>query len=133
MIAAAVERLYAPTPENRYVEVAFANGGKEVLYVRDFASGALIANVVDRAKKAAIKDLLATGERGLRTRHLLQGLAQELRENEDLRASTQPEQWARISGRRGERVVLIRMLRDDAGDTREIRPTEDLDLAEDAL
>jgi len=133
MIAAAVERLYAPTPENRYVEVTFANGGKEVLYVRDFASGALIANVVDRAKKAAIKDLLATGERGLRTRHLLQGLAQELRENEDLRASTQPEQWARISGRRGERVVLIRMLRDDAGDTREIRPTEDLDLAEDAL
>ena len=71
MIDVAVERLYATTPENRYVEVTLASGEKEVLHVRDFASGALIANVVDRAKKAAIKDLLATGERGLRTRHVL--------------------------------------------------------------
>lgn len=134
MIDAAVERLYATTPDNRYVEVTFSTGEKEVLYVKDFASGALIANVVDRAKKAAIKDLLSTGERGLRTRHLLDALAQELRESEDLRASADPEQWARISGRRGERVSLIRMLRDEERDVPAAeRPVEDLRLAEDAL
>ncbi|MDX5400636.1 MAG: proteasome ATPase [Actinomycetes bacterium] len=136
MIDAVVDRLYATTPENRYVEVTFSTGEKEVLHVRDFASGALLANVVDRAKKAAIKDLLATGERGLRTRHVLDGLAQELRENEDLRASTEPEQWARISGRRGERVSLIRMLRDDerASEQRPaVRPIEELTLGEDVL
>ena len=136
MIDVAVERLYATTPENRYVEVTLASGEKEVLHVRDFASGALIANVVDRAKKAAIKDLLATGERGLRTRHVLDGLAQELRENEDLRASTDPDQWARISGRRGERVSLIRMLRDDERAVQErpaVRPVEDLEIGEDVL
>ena len=136
MIDVAVERLYATTPENRYVEVTLASGEKEVLHVRDFASGALIANVVDRAKKAAIKDLLATGERGLRTRHVLDGLAQELRENEDLRASTDPDQWARISGRRGERVSLLRMLRDDERAVQErpaVRPVEDLEIGEDVL
>lgn len=110
MIDAAVEQLYSTSPENQYVEVTFASGRKEVLYVKDFASGALLANVVDRAKKAAIKDLLATGERGLRTRHVLEGLAQELRENEDLRGSAEPDQWARISGRRGERVTMLRRL-----------------------
>lgn len=136
MIDAAVERLYATTPENRYVEVTLANGDKEVLYVRDFASGALIANVVDRAKKAAIKDLLATGERGLRARHVLDGLSQELRENEDLRASTDPEQWARISGRTGERVSMIRILRDEEradGKGPAARPVQEFDLGEDAL
>jgi len=134
MVDAAVARLYATTPDNRYVEVTFSTGEKEVLYVKDFASGALIANVVDRAKKAAIKDLLATGERGLRTRHVLQGLAQELRENEDLRASTEPEQWARISGRRGERVTLIRMLRDDERDMPSAaKPVQELHVREDML
>lgn len=136
MIDAAVDRLYATTPENRYVEVTLASGETEILHVRDFASGALIANVVDRAKKGAIKDLLATGERGLRARHVLDGLAQELRENEDLRSSTEPDQWARISGRRGERVSMIRMLRDDerAAEGRPpVRPVEDLALREDVL
>lgn len=118
MIAAATERLYAITDENRYVEVTYADGSREILYVRDFASGALIANVVDRAKKQAIKDLLATGERGIRSEHVLDALAAELRENEDLRQTSDPDQWARVSGRRGRRVAMLRMIRaeENAGD-----------------
>ncbi|HEX6077713.1 MAG TPA: proteasome ATPase [Micromonosporaceae bacterium] len=110
MIQAAVERMYAETEENRFLEVTYANGDKEVLYFRDFNSGAMIQNVVDRAKKAAIKDLLNTGVRGIRLQHLLDACVDEFRENEDLPNTTNPEDWARISGKKGERIVYIRTL-----------------------
>nr|NLD39734.1 proteasome ATPase [Actinomycetales bacterium] len=113
MIEAAVERLYSTGDANRYLELTYADGTREVLFVKDFVSGALIANVVDRAKKSAIKDLLATGERGISRRHVLGALEQELRESEDLRSSTDPDQWSRITGRRGGRITHLRVLRSD--------------------
>jgi proteasome-associated ATPase len=110
MIQSAVERMYSETEENRFLEVTYANGDKEVLYFRDFNSGAMIQNVVDRAKKAAIKDLLTTGTRGIRLQHILDACVDEFRENEDLPNTTNPEDWARISGKKGERIVYIRTL-----------------------
>lgn len=112
MIDAAVERMYAPTPENRFIEITYASGRHEVLHLGDFASGAMIQNVVDRAKKRAIKELIASGRRGLRTEHLLAGVAAELLENEDLPNTSDPASWARVSGRRGEKVVALRSLVD---------------------
>ncbi|HZK06188.1 MAG TPA: proteasome ATPase [Actinomycetaceae bacterium] len=111
MIDEAVTRLYAVNEDTRYLEVTYADGSVETLHVKDFASGALIANVVDRAKTAAIKDLLATGTRGISTRHVVQALEDELRESEELRGSTDPDQWSRITGRRSGRVANIKLLR----------------------
>ncbi|KAE8762950.1 proteasome ATPase [Georgenia thermotolerans] len=110
MIETVVEALYATEPQNEFLEVTYASGDREVLYFKDFASGAMIANIVDRAKKRAIKDLLATGGRGLRTEHLLAALAAEMRENEDLPNTTNPDDWARVSGKKGERITYIRTL-----------------------
>ncbi len=110
MIRATVERMYAETEENRFLEVTYANGDKEVLYFKDFNSGAMIQNIVDRAKKMAIKDLLDLGQSGLRVSHLLQACVDEFKENEDLPNTTNPDDWARISGKKGERIVFIRTL-----------------------
>ncbi len=110
MADAVVERLYSTTHDNRFLEVTYASGDKEVLYFKDFASGAMMANIVDRAKKSAIKDLIATGERGLRTSHLLAGYAAEMRENEDLPSTTNPDDWSRVAGKKGERIVFMRTL-----------------------
>jgi proteasome-associated ATPase len=110
MIQRAVERMYAESEENRFLEVTYANGDKETLYFRDFNSGAMIQNIVDRGKKMAIKDLLTTGQRGLRMQHLLAACVDEFRENEDLPNTTNPDDWARISGKKGERIVYIRTL-----------------------
>ena len=110
MIRATVERMYTESEENRFLEVTYANGDKEVLYFKDFNSGAMIQNIVDRAKKMAIKDLLDTGQRGLRVEHLLNSCTDEFRENEDLPNTTNPDDWARISGKKGERIVYIRTL-----------------------
>ena len=110
MIQATVERMYAETEENRFLEVTYANGDKEVLYFKDFNSGAMIQNIVDRAKKMAIKDYLDNGARGLRVSHLLQACVDEFSENEDLPNTTNPDDWARISGKKGERIVYIRTL-----------------------
>ncbi|KAJ1684276.1 hypothetical protein LUZ63_020569 [Rhynchospora breviuscula] len=110
MIRATVERMYAETEENRFLEVTYANGDKEVLYFKDFNSGAMIQNIVDRAKKMAIKDLLDNDQRGLRVQHLLQACVDEFKENEDLPNTTNPDDWARISGKKGERIVFIRTL-----------------------
>ncbi|RJS47206.1 proteasome ATPase [Nocardioides cavernaquae] len=110
MIQAAVERMYTETEENRFLEVTYANGDKEVLYFKDFNSGAMIQNIVDRAKKMAIKDLLDHQQRGLRVQHLLQACVDEFKENEDLPNTTNPDDWARISGKKGERIVFIRTL-----------------------
>ncbi|QDH10897.1 proteasome ATPase [Nocardioides dongxiaopingii] len=110
MIRATVERMYTETEENRFLEVTYANGDKEVLYFKDFNSGAMIQNIVDRAKKMAIKDLLDHQQRGLRVSHLLQACVDEFKENEDLPNTTNPDDWARISGKKGERIVFIRTL-----------------------
>jgi proteasome-associated ATPase len=110
MIQATVERMYTETDENRFLEVTYANGDKEVLYFKDFNSGAMIQNIVDRAKKMAIKDFLDHGQKGLRIQHMLQACVDEFKENEDLPNTTNPDDWARISGKKGERIVFIRTL-----------------------
>ena len=110
MIQRAVERMYTETEENRFLEVTYANGDKEVLYFRDFNSGAMIQNIADRAKKTAIKEFLETGQKGLRVAHLLGACVEEFSENEDLPNTTNPDDWARISGKKGERIVYIRTL-----------------------
>ncbi|KGM14361.1 proteasome ATPase [Cellulomonas bogoriensis] len=110
MIRSVVERMYAETPENEFLEVTYASGDKEVLYFKDFSSGAMIQNVVDRAKKSAIKELLSTGQRGIRVEHLLTACVDEFKENEDLPNTTNPDDWARISGKKGERIVFIRTI-----------------------
>jgi proteasome-associated ATPase len=110
MIQRVVERMYSETEENRFLEVTYANGDKEVLYFRDFNSGAMIQNIVDRAKKMAIKEFLETRQKGLRISHLLSACVDEFKENEDLPNTTNPDDWARISGKKGERIVYIRTL-----------------------
>jgi proteasome-associated ATPase len=110
MIQRVVERMYSETEENRFLEVTYANGDKEVLYFKDFNSGAMIQNIVDRAKKMAIKQFLDTGQKGLRVAHLLAACVDEFSENEDLPNTTNPDDWARISGKKGERIVYIRTL-----------------------
>ena len=110
MIQRVVERMYSEADENRFLEVTYANGDKETLYFKDFNSGAMIQNIVDRAKKMAIKDLITTGQRGLRVQHLMAACVDEFRENEDLPNTTNPDDWARISGKKGERIVYIRTL-----------------------
>ncbi|NIZ92711.1 proteasome ATPase [Kineococcus rubinsiae] len=110
MIQATVERMYTESEENEFLEVTYAGGDKEVLYFKDFNSGAMIQNIVDRAKKMAIKDLLSLQQRGLRVDHLLAACVDEFKENEDLPNTTNPDDWARISGKKGERIVFIRTL-----------------------
>ena len=110
MIQRTVERMYAQTEENRFLEVTYANGDKETLYFRDFNSGAMLENIVARAKKSAIKDYLETGQKGIRVCHMLTACVDEFRENEDLPNTTNPDDWARISGKKGERIVFIRTL-----------------------
>ncbi len=117
MIRAAVERMYSDADDNRFLEVTYANGDKEVLYFKDFNSGAMIENIVARAKKSAIKEFLDTGRKGIRVQHLLSACVDEFRENEDLPNTTNPDDWARISGKKGERIVFIRtLIRGKSGD-----------------
>ncbi len=110
MIQRAVERMYSEDDDNRFLEVTYANGDKEVLYFKDFNSGAMLENIVARAKKMAIKDFLDVGQKGIRVQHLLTACVDEFRENEDLPNTTNPDDWARISGKKGERIVFIRTL-----------------------
>jgi proteasome-associated ATPase len=110
MIQRAVERMYTESEENRFLEVTYANGDKEILYFKDFNSGAMIQNICDRAKKMAIKDLIDSKQKGIRVTHLLQACIDEFKENEDLPNTTNPDDWARISGKKGERIVFIRTL-----------------------
>ncbi len=110
MIQRAVERMYTESEENRFLEVTYAGGDKEVLYFKDFNSGAMLENIVARAKKSAIKNFLDTGQKGIRVQHLLDACVDEFKENEDLPNTTNPDDWARISGKKGERIVFIRTL-----------------------
>jgi proteasome-associated ATPase len=110
MIQTTVERMYAESEDNRFLEVTYANGDKEVLYFKDFNSGAMIQNIVDRAKKLAIKAKIENGSNGLRVSQLMDAIVDEFAENEDLPNTTNPDDWARISGKKGERIVYIRTL-----------------------
>ncbi|TQF68393.1 proteasome ATPase [Rhodococcus spelaei] len=110
MIERVVDRMYAESDDNRFLEVTYANGDKEVLFFKDFNSGAMIQNIVDRSKKYAIKAVLDTGAPGLRVQHLFDSIVDEFSENEDLPNTTNPDDWARISGKKGERIVYIRTL-----------------------
>lgn len=110
MIQATVDAMYSTGVENQFLEVTYANSETEILYFKDFASGAVIRNVVDRAKKSAIKALLTNGERGMRMEHLLSAVIEEFHEHEDMPNTTNPDDWARISGRKGERITFIRTI-----------------------
>jgi len=110
MIQRAVEAMYTESEDNQFLEVTYAGGDKEVLYFKDFNSGAMIENIVARAKKMAIKDFLERGQKGIRVGHLLDACIDEFKENEDLPNTTNPDDWARISGKKGERIVFIRTL-----------------------
>ena len=120
MIDATVEEMYRDDPANRFLEVTYANGDKEVLFYRDFASGAMIENVVRRAKKVAIKRFIGGGESGVATSDLLESIRQEFREHEDLPNTMNPDDWAKISGKKGERIVFIRTLVDEGRVTSEL-------------
>lgn len=110
MIQRTVEAMYATDKGNEFLEVTYANGDTEMLYFKDFNSGAVIQNVVDRAKKYAIKDLLTSGEKGIRIEHMLRAVVDEFREHEDMPNTTNPDDWARISGKKGERITYIRTI-----------------------
>lgn len=110
MIQTTVGRMYSEQDDNRFLEVTYANGDKEVLYFKDFNSGAMISNIVSRAKKMAIKSQISGGDGGIRISDLLSSCLDEFRENEDLPNTTNPDDWARISGKKGERIVYIRTL-----------------------
>ena len=110
MIQRTVEAMYSTEKSNEYLEVTYANGDTEMLYFKDFNSGAVVQNVVDRAKKYAIKDLLTTQQKGLRIDHLLRAVVEEFREHEDMPNTTNPDDWARISGKKGERITYIRTI-----------------------
>jgi proteasome-associated ATPase len=120
MIEKTVERMYAPSDENRFLEVTYASGDKEILYFKDFNSGAMIENIVRRAKKDAIKRFLQMGQKGIKGDDLLTAIRDEFKENEDLPNTTNPDDWARISGKKGERIVYVRTLLGRDGDGRQV-------------
>src|SRR5437870_4856559 len=110
MITAAVEAMYTLSEENRFLEVTYANGDKEVLYFKDFASGAMIESVVRRAKKLALKRYIQRNEKGITSDDLLNAVREEFKENEDLPNTTNPDDWAKIAGKKGERIVHVKSL-----------------------
>src|SRR5438445_8374936 len=116
MIAATIEEMYSLGEENRFLEVTYANGDKEVLYFKDFSSGAMIESVVPRAKKLALKRYIQTSEKGIKVEDLLNAVREEFKENEDLPNTTNPDDWAKIAGKKGERIVYVKPL---MGETKE--------------
>jgi proteasome-associated ATPase len=110
MIEDTISEMYATNEENKFLEVTYAKGEREIFYFKDFSSGAMIENIVARAKKKAVKRLIDDGERGLKLSDLLEAVRQEFKENEDLPNTTNPDDWARISGRKGERIINVRTL-----------------------
>ncbi len=118
IIDAAVEAMYSSGDENRFLEVTYQNGDKEILYFKDFSSGAMIENIVSRSKKLSIKRQIGGGERGISTQDLLDSIKQEFREHEDLPNTTNPDDWAKISGKKGERIVYVRTLMSEGNDSK---------------
>ncbi len=110
MICEVIDRMYAESEENRFLEVTYAKGERETFYFKDFSSGAMLRNIVDRAKKRAVKRLITKQEGGIQTVDLLEAVRDEFKENEDLPNTTNPDDWARISGRKGERIINVRTL-----------------------
>ncbi len=120
LVHLAVERMYSQSEENRFLEVTYANGEKEVFYYKDFVSGALIEGVVARAKKYAIKRTIASGEKGIKGDDLLKALQDEFKEHEDLPNTTNPDDWAKIAGRKSEKIIHVRTIGGKAADSRRI-------------
>ena len=110
MIERTVEEMYRTDEANQFLEVTYQNGDKEIMFFKDFSSGAMIENIVRRAKKLAIKRELSGGPRGIRTDDLISSIHQEYKEHEDLPNTTNPDDWAKISGKKGERIVYVRTL-----------------------
>jgi proteasome-associated ATPase len=119
MIAATVEEMYSLDEENRFLEVTYANGDHEVLYFKDFSSGAMIESVVRRAKKLALKRFVQTREKGIKADDLLHAVREEFKENEDLPNTTNPDDWAKIAGKKGERIAYVKPL---SGEPKRKRP-----------
>ncbi|HVN50795.1 MAG TPA: proteasome ATPase [Acidimicrobiales bacterium] len=119
MIEQTVSEMYRDDEANQFLEVTYQNGDKEVMYFKDFSSGAMIENIVRRAKKLAIKRLIDDGSRGIQVRDLIESIHQEYKEHEDLPNTTNPDDWAKISGKKGERIIYVRTLvkREDADPT----------------
>ncbi|MBV8960380.1 MAG: AAA family ATPase, partial [Actinobacteria bacterium] len=117
MIEKTVEDMYRDDEANRFIEVTYQNGDKEIMYFKDFSSGAMIENIVRRAKKLAIKRTIANEGKGIRLDDLLRSIRQEYKEHEDLPNSTNPDDWAKISGKKGERIVFLRVLMSEGEET----------------
>lgn len=115
-----VEAMYASSEENKFIEVTYANGEKEILYFKDFASGALIEGIVSRAKKFAVKRAIAKEGHGLRSEDLIRAIREEFKEHEDLPNTTNPDDWAKISGKKGEKIVHLRTISGGPGESRQI-------------
>jgi proteasome-associated ATPase len=122
LIEMAVDAMYSTGDENRFLEVTYANGDKEVLYFKDFASGAMMESVVRRAKKLALKRYIGSGEKGVKLDDLLAAVREEFKENEDLPNTTNPDDWAKIAGKKGERIVYVKPLTGESKDKH--RPVE---------
>jgi len=110
MITSTVDAMYSESDENRFLEVTYASGDREILFFKDFASGAMIENIVRRAKKDAIKRQIAGSPPGVREGDLITAIKQEFKEHEDLPNTTNPDDWARVSGKKGERIIYVRTL-----------------------
>ncbi len=126
MIVTAVEEMYDTKKENEFLRVTYKNGDEETLYFKDFASGAMIDGIVSRAKKIALKRTILTGDRGLRSNDLLKAIRGEYKENEDLPNTTNPDDWSRISGRKGEKIVAIKTLMPSKLEGEDTKETEAL-------
>jgi proteasome-associated ATPase len=122
LIETSVDAMYAITDDNRFLEVTYANGDKELLYFKDFASGAMMESVVRRAKKLALKRYIASGEKGIKLDDLVAAVREEFKENEDLPNTTNPDDWAKIAGKKGERIVYVKPLTGESKDKH--RPVE---------
>ncbi len=120
VIQKTVETMYATSEENRFIEVTYANGEKEVLYFKDFASGALIEGIVSRAKKYAVKRAIAQEGHGLRSEDLIRAIREEFKEHEDLPNTTNPDDWAKVAGKKGEKIVHIRTISGGPAESRQI-------------
>src|SRR5579884_355930 len=120
LISTTVDAMYATSEENKFIEVTYANGEKEILYFKDFASGALIEGIVSRAKKYAVKRAIAQEGRGIRSEDLIRAIREEFKEHEDLPNTTNPDDWAKIAGKKGEKIVHVRTISGGPAESRQI-------------
>lgn len=120
LIRETIDRVYSLSDENRFLEVTYANGEKEVFYFKDFVSGALIGGITSRAKKYAIKRAIASNEKGIKEEDLSQAVREEYKESEDLPNTTNPDDWAKIAGRKGEKIIHVRTIGHKGGEARKI-------------